>query len=349
MPERPVPHPLAFRAVLASLGLIQTMNGVWALFFPQSFYDDFPAGRGGWVSALPAYNEHLLTDVGALFLATGLLMLAAAVLLGRTLVWIALVSWLLWAVPHAVWHLGELEPYSTTDAVGNVVTLALTVLAPLVLVALLARAGRPAAAGARPGDGDARIRRVERSRNPIVRYAFRQSRRMTGRVAAPVAVFAHHPPLLAGWGLLELATERSRRVPVRIKDLGAMKAAALAGCEWCLDFGSQELRDHGISDDDMRALPHYRESDRFSEVEKLVLDYAAGISRTPVEVSDELFAQLREHFDEAQLVELTSAIALENYRARCYWALGIRGEGYSEGAYCMRPEAPLAQVGAGVS
>ncbi|MDQ4041169.1 MAG: hypothetical protein M3141_05410, partial [Actinomycetota bacterium] len=145
MPERPVPHPLAFRAVLASLGLLQTMNGVWALFFPRSFYDDFPAGRGGWVSALPEYNEHLLTDVGALFLATGLLMLAAAVLLGRTLVWIALVSWLLWAVPHAVWHLGELEPYDTTDAVGNVVSVTLIVLAPLALVALLARAGRPAA------------------------------------------------------------------------------------------------------------------------------------------------------------------------------------------------------------
>ena len=73
-----------------------------------------------------------------------------------------------------------------------------------------------------------------------------------------------------------------------------------------------------------------------------MLDYAAGMSRTPVEVPDELFARLREHFDDAQLVELTSVIALENYRARFNWAFGIEGEGFSQGAYCVRPTAPAA-------
>ena len=57
-----------------------------------------------------------------------------------------------------------------------------------------------------------------------------------------------------------------------------------------------------------------------------------------MEVSDELFERLRARFDEAQLVELTSVIALENYRARFNWALGIQEEGYSEGAYCVAPQ-----------
>ena len=63
------------------------------------------------------------------------------------------------------------------------------------------------------------------------------------------------------------------------------------------------------------------------------------MSRSPVDVPDELFDRLREHFDEAQLVELTNVIAIENYRARFNWAFGIEGQGFTEGAFCVPPEA----------
>ena len=62
------------------------------------------------------------------------------------------------------------------------------------------------------------------------------------------------------------------------------------------------------------------------------MDYATGMTRSPVDVPDELFARLRERFDEAQLVELTDIIALENYRARFNWAFGLEGQGFTEGA-----------------
>ncbi|HYM76592.1 MAG TPA: hypothetical protein VE377_11495 [Candidatus Dormibacteraeota bacterium] len=61
------------------------------------------------------------------------------------------------------------------------------------------------------------------------------------------------------------------------------------------------------------------------------------MTRVPVEVSDALFARLREHFTEAALVELTSAIAWENYRARFDHAFGIEGENFTEGAVCAMP------------
>ncbi len=70
-----------------------------------------------------------------------------------------------------------------------------------------------------------------------------------------------------------------------------------------------------------------------------MLEYAEAISRTPVEVSDELFGRLRERFDEPQIVELTYAAAIENLRARFNWALDIGSQGYTEGAFCVRPEA----------
>ena len=76
-------------------------------------------------------------------------------------------------------------------------------------------------------------------------------------------------------------------------------------------------------------------------MERLVLEYADAMTRIPVEVSDALFARLRERFTEAGLVELTSAIAWENYRARFDHALGIEGENFTEGAVCAMPVREL--------
>jgi alkylhydroperoxidase family enzyme len=72
-------------------------------------------------------------------------------------------------------------------------------------------------------------------------------------------------------------------------------------------------------------------------LERLTLEYADAMTQTPVEVSDAVFARLRERFSEAQLVELTSAIAWENYRARFDHAFGIEGENFTEGAVCALP------------
>ena len=84
-------------------------------------------------------------------------------------------------------------------------------------------------------------------------------------------------------------------------------------------------------------LASFETSPAFGEVEKLVLRYTVAMTRTPVEVPDELFAALRQHFDPKQMVELTSAIAWENYRARFDHAFGIEAEGFSEGAFCPLP------------
>src|ERR1019366_5969543 len=62
---------------------------------------------------------------------------------------------------------------------------------------------------------------------------------------------------------------------------------------------------------------------------------------TPVELADDLFNAMRARFDERQLVELTSAIAWENYRARFDRAFGCAAEGFSEGAFCPMPARPL--------
>lgn len=75
--------------------------------------------------------------------------------------------------------------------------------------------------------------------------------------------------------------ERSRRLDRKLKPLAELKASTVAGCEWCIDFGSMLSRGGGITEQQLRDLPRHRDSDAFSELEKLVLDYATAMTRTP--------------------------------------------------------------------
>jgi hypothetical protein len=125
-----VRHRTAIAVVLAALGLVQLVDGLYALIAPSSFYGDFPFGRG-WVEALPAYSEHLVRDVGSLFIATAVLLLAASWILERRLVIVACISYLAFAVPHTIYHYANLGVYDTGDAIANFVALGASVVLPL--------------------------------------------------------------------------------------------------------------------------------------------------------------------------------------------------------------------------
>ena len=181
-----------------------------------------------------------------------------------------------------------------------------------------------------------------RRMGPLTRFAGWMSKRMYGRTPEPFSVTAHHLGILRGYGIFEWETERAHSVDEKLKDLAMIKVAALVGCEWCLDIGSAIGRKAGVTKEQLADLPRYRESDHFGETEKLVLDYATAMTATPSDVPDELFESLRARLDERQLVELTSAIAIENYRARFNWAFRIHPQGFTTGA-CALPERPAAE------
>ena len=159
----------------------------------------------------------------------------------------------------------------------------------------------------------------------------------------PLEVYAQIPGLLLSYAMLEWATAQLGRVDTRLRCLAELKAATLTHCEYCIDLGSQAARLVGLSNEQLLALPRYRESELFTDLEKLVLDYAVGMSRTPVDVPEALFAKMRQHFNDTQLVELTHVIALENLRGRFNLALGIGAAGFSEGMVCAVP-APVTEV-----
>lgn len=97
-------------------------------------------------------------------------------------------------------------------------------------------------------------------------------------------------------------------------------------------------RKAGIAETQLHDIARFEESAAFNAQEKLVLRLAAAMSRTPAHVDDELFAALRAEFSEPQLVELATAVAWENHRARFNRVFGILAEGFSEGAFCPLPE-----------
>lgn len=175
--------------------------------------------------------------------------------------------------------------------------------------------------------------------NPFVRTTFRQTRKRVGRVIEPVRVLARHPSLLAGDVAMELALERSNDADERLKELAALKAASLVGCAFCLDIGSMMARRHGATEAQIRDLAAHAGSDAFDARETAVLDLAEAMTATPVDVSDELWARLREHFGERALVELVAAIGWENFRARTNHAFGLGAEGFCAAGTCAVPAA----------
>lgn len=93
-----------------------------------------------------------------------------------------------------------------------------------------------------------------------------------------------------------------------------------------------------MSEEQLREIGHYRESEAFSPLERLVIEYAEQMTRTPALVDEDLFAALREQLNEKQLVELTAIVAWENFMSRFNRAFAVEAQGYSDGAYCVLPE-----------
>jgi alkylhydroperoxidase family enzyme len=84
----------------------------------------------------------------------------------------------------------------------------------------------------------------------------------------------------------------------------------------------------GASEDKVRQVDRAADSALFTEAERAALAYAEAMTITGQRVSDALFARVRAHFSEAQIVELTAAVALENFRSKFNVALGIEAQGF---------------------
>lgn len=100
-----------------------------------------------------------------------------------------------------------------------------------------------------------------------------------------------------------------------------------------MDINSVRVTEIEGGEDKVAELAAWRESRAFSELERVALEYAERITRTDRKVDDALFERVKRHFTEPQIVELTAAIALENFRSKFNPALGIEAQGF-----CVLPK-----------
>jgi AhpD family alkylhydroperoxidase len=317
------------RANVAVAGLLNAGIGLWAVISPHGWYRTFPGVGHHWISALGPYDEHLARDAGSGLLAVGVLLVWVALAPRARLLRPAVVASLAFSMPHLGYHVASSDHLPTADNIVNLALLTLAVVLPAALLWVARPRGEGSPRSAVDLDG-ARLRALPPAgAGPFLRLAYRYSRRRYGTVLAPLVPLSHHPGLLRGTVAMELALQRADEVDWRLKDLAATRAASLAGCEFCIDFGSALLEHAGAPPEQIAELARWRESDAFSPLDRLALEYAEALTRTPVDVPDDLYARLAEHFSEAQLVELTAAIAFENHRARMHHAFGLGSQRFA--------------------
>jgi alkylhydroperoxidase family enzyme len=157
----------------------------------------------------------------------------------------------------------------------------------------------------------------------------RFSKKLLGRVPEPVGVYWHNPPVLKATMSMGAKAQKWSACDQSLKSFAHMAVAAQIGCSWCLDFGYFQAFNEHLDLTKARAVPVWRQSTVFTPLERAVLGYAEAMTQTPLTVTDEMVAGLRDELGDAALVELTAFIALANLNARGNVALGIESEGYA--------------------
>lgn len=121
----------ALRAGVWFLAFVEIVVGLVATLAPRAFYDYVP-----WVDLIPPYSEHLMRDYGAMNLSLALVFIVAAITMEPRMVRVALGAYLLFAIPHLIFHLTHLEHFTTAAAVWQTIVLTVAVLLPAALLIL---------------------------------------------------------------------------------------------------------------------------------------------------------------------------------------------------------------------
>jgi hypothetical protein len=134
------------RWMLTVLAVTAAWTGPWALLAPRQFYDSFPGAGRHWILIDGAYNEHLIRDVGAMYLALLVLSVGAAIRSDPGTTRLAGAVWLAFGLPHLVYHGLHLAQYGTLDRVLALLALGTSVALGALLC--LPRGGRTQDSGA---------------------------------------------------------------------------------------------------------------------------------------------------------------------------------------------------------
>ena len=173
-----------------------------------------------------------------------------------------------------------------------------------------------------------------------LRPFFWNQRRKYGQVLKPALVWARVPKLFVAVASLYGALDRrSSPLSPELRSLITVRVSQINWCRFCVDINSATLAERSGSSAKVEAVEHWRESDNFSERERAALGYAEAITFTDGQVTEGLMGELRSHFDEDAIVELTALIAFQNMSSKFNSALDLPAQGF-----CNIPAMPEEEV-----
>jgi len=161
------------------------------------------------------------------------------------------------------------------------------------------------------------------------------AKKVTGRDLLPARILAWYPRAAIGSGALEaLVAHRDEKLDERILKIVRIQASSAASCNFCIDMNSYQYDRTGITHDELMVLQGHNnlnDVSSFSKRERLALQYAILVSQTPLKFTIDFIEELKEHFNEREIVILASTAAQVNYWARLIQALGIPPAGFMDG------------------
>ena len=152
---------------------------------------------------------------------------------------------------------------------------------------------------------------------PDLKDDFAIFERILGFVPNSLLTMQRRPKMVKGFGELT----KGVMDPDGAVDLGLMRliahfASRAAGCQYCEAHSLVAARIHGISQEKLDAIWDYRTSPLYSEAERAALDFALAAGAVPNDVDAELFARLRKHWSEEQIVQILGAVCLYGFLNR---------------------------------
>jgi AhpD family alkylhydroperoxidase len=178
-----------------------------------------------------------------------------------------------------------------------------------------------------------------------LRPFFWNQRRKYGAVLDSALLWARSPKLFLGVALLYgMIDRKSSPLSPALRSLVTVRVSQINGCPFCVDLNSATLLRRGVPWAKVEALEKWQESHFFDETERVALEYAENMTRSDLQVGDELKARLRRHFDDDGIVELTALIAFQNMSSKFNSALGVPSQGF-----CSIPRSTPVLGGTGTS
>lgn len=163
--------------------------------------------------------------------------------------------------------------------------------------------------------------------DPEAQVLFSHCEKILGRVANAVRVASHSPKVaqpLVGFLVAILRTEVTGLVELRIKVLVILKTSFINGCSYCIGHNTTLGLSIGLSDEEITAIEgDYQSSDRFTPAEKAALAWAEYLTERSYRLHPEAVPELKQHFTEAQIVEISLVSGFFNMWNRFVDALQI--------------------------